>query len=95
MIWRGLFTLEELEQAEATKKAEATRLEEQASALFEASSLLGGPLLGPKALTDLPESFWANLGFSGTASPLKVLVGAFSLYDWGASCKIPLTGPGS
>jgi hypothetical protein len=57
MIRRGLSTLEELEQAEASNCTQAATLEASVQALNEVQLLLQSPSLDPKALTGLPESF--------------------------------------
>ena len=94
MIRRGLSTLEELEQAEASDRAQAATLEASVQALSEAQLLLQSPSLDPEALTGLPESFWDNLGFPGTASPTETFPPS-PLIDPGASSGIPSTGPNS
>lgn len=94
MIRRGLSTLEELEQAEASDRAQAATLEASVQALNEAQLLLQSPSLDPEALTGLPESFWDNLGFPGTASLTETFPSA-PLIDPGVSSGISPTSPNS
>jgi hypothetical protein len=57
MIRYSLSTLEELEQAEASNRAQAATLEASIQALNKAQLLLQAPSLDPKAFTGLLESF--------------------------------------
>ena len=65
MIKHGLSSLNELDELEAKELAEQERLSSIAQSLTEASSFLEDPSLDPVAFSDLPESFWANLGVDG------------------------------
>jgi hypothetical protein len=95
MLRRGLSTLEELDQAEASEKVETERLEAQALALTEASAFLSNPSLDPEALTDLPESFWANLGFPGNSHPTPSGLSASSVLGRDVSSGTSLEDPDS
>jgi hypothetical protein len=64
MIKRSLKTLEELEQAEVTKNKELACQEASVSSLAKAAGFLTNPALDPEAFSDLPSSFWEDLGFS-------------------------------
>jgi hypothetical protein len=57
MIRRGMFTLDELDAAEAVEKEEQSRQELVIQNLAEASDLLSDPILDPEGFQDLPVSF--------------------------------------
>ena len=72
MIKRGLSTLDVLDATEANEVAELARYEASANALAAASSFLDDPVLDPRALADLPNSFWAGLGLSPPLQPFSL-----------------------
>jgi hypothetical protein len=69
MLKCRLETLDKLNTAEATEKAELAVQESRSHALAKASSFLKDPILDPVTFTDLPMSFFLSLRTSKTKSP--------------------------
>jgi hypothetical protein len=69
MLKCGLETLDELDAAKATEKAELTVQESCSQALAKASLFLEDPILDPAAFTDLLAFFFLGLRTSRTESP--------------------------